>query len=101
MWGLPGPWIALVSPALQGRLLTTGPPGNSLSGFLYDAYKCVFTKNIIMLYTEYSFQPAFFNLAMHYEYVLSLGILPHHNFKWQQGILSNCGVHVADQVQIT
>ena len=92
MWGLPGPWITLVSLALPGRLLTTGPPGKYLSGFSYDAYKCVFTKNITMLYTEYSFQPAFFNLAMHYEYVLSSGILPHHNFKWQQGILSNCGV---------
>ena len=27
MWDLPGPWINLVSPTLQGGLLTTGPPG--------------------------------------------------------------------------
>ena len=29
MWDLPGPGIKPVSPALAGRLLTTGPPGNS------------------------------------------------------------------------
>ena len=27
MWDLPGPEIKPVSPALQGRFLTTGPPG--------------------------------------------------------------------------
>ena len=29
MWDLPGPGIEPVSPALQGRFLTTGPPGRS------------------------------------------------------------------------
>ena len=28
MWDLPGPGIEPMSPALAGRLLTTGPPGN-------------------------------------------------------------------------
>ena len=32
MWGLPGPGMEPVSPALAGRLLTTGPPGKSLIG---------------------------------------------------------------------
>ena len=27
MWDLPGPGIEPVSPAFQGRFLTTGPPG--------------------------------------------------------------------------
>ena len=27
MWNLPGPGIKLVSPALAGGFLTTGPPG--------------------------------------------------------------------------
>ena len=30
MWDLPGPGIELVSPVLQGRLSTTGPPGRPL-----------------------------------------------------------------------
>ena len=30
MWDLPGPEIKPVSPALQGRFLTTGPPRNPL-----------------------------------------------------------------------
>ena len=32
MWGLPKPGIELMSPALQGRLLTTVPPRKSLCG---------------------------------------------------------------------
>ena len=31
MWDLPRPGIKPVSPALQGRLLTTGPPGKPLN----------------------------------------------------------------------
>ena len=27
MWDLPGPGVEPVAPALQGRFLTTGPPG--------------------------------------------------------------------------
>ena len=34
MWYLPGPGIKLVSSALQGRFLTTGPPGKSFSAAL-------------------------------------------------------------------
>ena len=34
MWDLPGPGIKLVSPALAGGFLTTGPPGESLSDLL-------------------------------------------------------------------
>ena len=30
MWDLPGPEMELVSPVLQGGLLTVGPPGESL-----------------------------------------------------------------------
>ena len=30
MWGLPEPGIERVSPALEGRFSTTGPPGKSL-----------------------------------------------------------------------
>ena len=30
MWGLPGPEIESVSPALAGGFLTTAPPGKSL-----------------------------------------------------------------------
>ena len=37
MWNLSRPGIALVSPALAGRFLTTGPPGNSSINF----YWCV------------------------------------------------------------
>ena len=33
MWALPGPRIKLVSPALQGRFLTTGPPGKPYTFF--------------------------------------------------------------------
>jgi len=32
-WDLPGPGIKPVSPALQGGLLTTGPPGKSFFPF--------------------------------------------------------------------
>ena len=32
MWDLPGPGIKPTSPALQGRFLTTGPPGKPLRG---------------------------------------------------------------------
>ena len=28
-WGLPGPEVTPMSPALAGRFLTTGPPGKS------------------------------------------------------------------------
>ena len=39
MWDLfPRPGIELASPALEGGFLTTGPPGKSLSGFLYQRY---------------------------------------------------------------
>jgi len=34
MWDLPGPGIKLISPALAGRFLTTGPPGKPLITFL-------------------------------------------------------------------
>ena len=34
MWDLPRPAITPMSPALAGRLLTTGPPGKSASNFL-------------------------------------------------------------------
>ena len=34
MWDLPGPGIEPASPALQGRLLTTGPPGKPKNLFL-------------------------------------------------------------------
>ena len=34
MWDLPGPGIKLVSLALQGRFLTTGPPGKPLTFIL-------------------------------------------------------------------
>ena len=33
-WGLPGPGIEPVSPALQGRFLTTRPPGKPLNFIL-------------------------------------------------------------------
>ena len=34
MWDLPGPGIKPLSPALEGRFLTTEPPGEPLEGFL-------------------------------------------------------------------
>ena len=34
MWDLPGPGVEPVSPALEGRFLTTVPPGKSLKIFL-------------------------------------------------------------------
>ena len=34
MWDLPRPGITPMSPALAGRLLTTGPPGKSVSNFI-------------------------------------------------------------------
>ena len=34
MWGLPGPEIEPVSPALAGRFLTTVPPGNPINNSL-------------------------------------------------------------------
>ena len=36
MWDLPGTGIELVSPALSGGFLTTGPPGKSQSLFLIE-----------------------------------------------------------------
>ena len=41
MWNLPGPGIELVSPALAGRLSSTGLPGkpeNSIFVFLHHSY---------------------------------------------------------------
>ena len=35
MWDLPGPGIELLSLALAGGFLTSGPPGKSLGHFLY------------------------------------------------------------------
>ena len=35
LWNLPGPGIKLVSPALQGGFLTTGPPGKKPSLLLF------------------------------------------------------------------
>ena len=34
MWHLPGPGIELVSPALRGGFLTTGPPGKPSTEYL-------------------------------------------------------------------
>ena len=43
MWNLSGPGIEPMSPALQGRLLTTGPPGKPLSyRFLNAEYTVMF-----------------------------------------------------------
>ena len=36
MWLLPRPRIKLMSPALAGRFLTTGPPGKSLKFYYYS-----------------------------------------------------------------
>ena len=38
MWNLPRPGIKLLSLALAGRFLTTGPPGTSLSRNLLHGY---------------------------------------------------------------
>ena len=38
MWSLPGPGIEPMSPALAGRVLTTGPPGNPRTHFLGTVY---------------------------------------------------------------
>ena len=35
MWGLPGPRIEPVSPALAGRFLSTLPPGKYFLGFIF------------------------------------------------------------------
>ena len=37
MWDLPRPGIEPVSPALEGRFLTTGPPGKSLEN-IFNVY---------------------------------------------------------------
>ena len=34
IWDLPGPGIELISPALAGKFLTSGPPGKPLITFL-------------------------------------------------------------------
>ena len=34
MWNLPGPGIELMSPALRGGFLTTGPPGKPSAEYL-------------------------------------------------------------------
>ena len=38
MWDLPSPGIELVSPALGGRLITTGPPGKSKTASLHGFF---------------------------------------------------------------
>ena len=38
MWGLPGPGLEPVSPALAGRFLTTAPPGKSLNDELLNGF---------------------------------------------------------------
>ena len=47
MWNLAGPGIKLVSPALAGRLLTTGPAGRS--GINKRFYKTVPFASLILL----------------------------------------------------
>ena len=42
MWGLPGPGIELVSPALAGRFFTTESPGKPLYLFMYFQLHWVF-----------------------------------------------------------
>ena len=41
MWGLPGPGLEPVFPALAGRFLTTGPPGKPLIYFYLFIFGCV------------------------------------------------------------
>ena len=54
MWNLPGPGIESMSLALQGRFLTTGPPGNSflnslsVCGMVVNNY-VNFQKNLLKL----------------------------------------------------
>ena len=43
MWDLPGPGIKPVSPALEGRFLTTAPPGKSLCRVLVLPCRIVFS----------------------------------------------------------
>ena len=38
MWGLPGPGLEPVSPALAGRVLTTAPPGKPEDAILEKEY---------------------------------------------------------------
>ncbi|XP_049553846.1 uncharacterized protein LOC101280547 [Orcinus orca] len=40
MWGLPGPGLKPVSPALAGRFLTTAPPGKSRRMLFVPSYLC-------------------------------------------------------------
>ena len=67
MWDLPRPGLEPVSPALAGRLSTTGPPGKPLNSILYV---CVF----ITVLPLGSSEPFFFIIIRFHIYVLAYDI---------------------------
>ena len=54
MWDPPGPGIEPVSPALAGRLLTTGPPGKPSQPHLIRMFNHSFTERFFDSYTPQS-----------------------------------------------
>ena len=66
MWNLPGPGIELMAPALEGRFLTTGPPGKSRTVFLMHEIKYkTLQRKLIILDNYQSFKKIPFLVLLH------------------------------------
>ena len=71
MWGLPGPGLEPVSPALAGRLSTAAPPGKPEHRYFYDTMLIALNRVAIslqMIMTWYlGYLVAFVQLIRHPE----------------------------------